>query len=68
MEFLLSLALATCISEPEACTKVELGQGLTSVRVCGLAPDTDGARPIEFVAELPEGIHHFTLEPKCEDV
>ena len=68
MEFLLSLALATCISSPENCSEVELGQGLTSVRVCGLAPDTDGARPIEFVAELPEGIHHFTLEPKCEDV
>lgn len=68
MEFLLSLALATCISEPEACTKTELGQGLVAVSVCGLAPDAKGGEPIEFVADLPEGIHYFTLKPKCEDV
>jgi len=68
MEFLLSLALATCISAPENCTKAELDQGLVVVNVCGLAPDREGAKPIEFIAELPEGIHHFTLEPACKDV
>lgn len=68
MEFLLSLALATCISEPEACTKTEIDNGLVAVSVCGLAPESEGGKPIEFVAKLPEGIHHFTLKPKCEDV
>jgi len=67
MDFILSLALATCAKAPDTCSFEELDQGLTLVTVCDLAPEKNG-EPAEFMAKLPDGIHYFTLVPSCEDV
>lgn len=64
MEILLATAIATCATTPENCTFEDLGQ-MTVVEVCDISPETE-AKPITFIAELPNGIYQITLSPTCE--
>ena len=57
-------ALIACTQNESVCTQTE-HPDFTEVRVCDVAPNNAGSRPVQFAARVRDKNYVIVLEAKC---